>query len=66
MPKGIENILVVGKCISTTFTAQSAARGVGPCMSTGQCGGVAAALACQKKVSPRDLDISTLKKRIKI
>lgn len=65
IPKGIENILVVGKCISTTFIAQAAVRGMGPCMSTGQCGGVAAALACQKKVSLRDLDISILKREIK-
>lgn len=41
---GRRNLLVAGRCISATFDAQSAIRGIGPCMVEGQGAGAAAAL----------------------
>lgn len=41
----LANLIVAGKCISATFEAQSAARGIGPCMVGGQGAGTAAAIA---------------------
>ncbi|RGY97017.1 FAD-dependent oxidoreductase [Clostridium sp. AM58-1XD] len=51
MTTSIANLLVAGKCISATFEAQSAARGIGPCMVEGQGVGTAAALALDSGVS---------------
>lgn len=57
LPQKIENLLVVGRCISATFEAQSGTRGMGPCSAMGQAAGTAAALAAQQGGSPRALDI---------
>ncbi len=60
LPQGIENLLVVGRCLSASFEAQSGARGMGPCSAMGQAGGTAAALAARKGIPPRELPIRDL------
>lgn len=57
LPQGIENLLVVGRCLSATFEAQSGARGMGPCAAMGQAGGTAAALAALRGLPVRALDV---------
>ena len=60
------NLLVAGKCISATFRAQSAARGIGPCMVGGQGAGTAAALAIREEVSDiHDINTKQLRKILK-
>jgi hypothetical protein len=53
LPTGVEGVLVAGRCMSATFRAESALRGIGPSMSTGQAVGVAAALAAKTSTLPR-------------
>lgn len=48
---GYENLLVIGRCISATFEAQSAIRGIGPCMVEGQGVGTAVAYAVNNNIS---------------
>ena len=57
LPKGIENLLVAGRCGSATFLGHAAGKSMGNMMALGQAAGVAAALACREGVSPRQIDV---------
>jgi hypothetical protein len=56
LPRGIEGLLVAGRCISTTYDAVSGIRGQGTVMAIGQAAGVAAALSARHNTAPRQLD----------
>lgn len=60
LPRGIENLLVAGRCVSADFIAQGCTRSEGACMLTGQATGTAAALAIRRGVGPRAIDIREL------
>jgi ribulose 1,5-bisphosphate synthetase/thiazole synthase len=64
LPKGVENLLVAGRCISTS-KGMDELRLIAPCIATGEAAGVAAALAVERGVSPRDLDIGELQAALK-
>jgi hypothetical protein len=53
LPRGIENLLVAGRCLSGSHEAHSSYRVMPIVMATGQAAGVAAALAARHGVSPR-------------
>lgn len=57
LPRGVDNLLLSGRCISGTHRAHASYRVGGVCFATGQAAGVAAALASRRKVSPRGLDV---------
>ncbi|MEK3889422.1 FAD-dependent oxidoreductase [Bacillus sp. FSL K6-3431] len=61
VPKVIDNLLMGGRCISTTHEALATTRLTPSCMATGQAAGTAAALSIKAGVAPRDLDIVKLK-----
>ena len=56
LPKGVDNLLAVGRCCSAEFHANGAMRIIGPAMGTGHAAGVAASMALAKGVRVRDLD----------
>ncbi|MCW3992591.1 MAG: FAD-dependent oxidoreductase [Candidatus Bathyarchaeota archaeon] len=56
VPLKVDNLLVGGRCISTTHEAQGPIRNIPPCMVTGQAAGVAAALAVKTDTPPRRLE----------
>ena len=58
--KGVENLLLAGRCLSGEPAAAGAVRVMPPCMAMGQAAGTAAALALQGGVTPRALDASKL------
>lgn len=60
IPRKVDNLLVGGRCISTTHEAQGPIRNIPPCMITGQAAGVAAALAVKKNLPPRKLNPKTV------
>lgn len=60
LPKGLDNILTCGRCISGTHRAHASYRVMGICLATGQAAGIAAALSAKQGVAPRELDISLL------
>ncbi len=64
VPTGIENVLVAGRCISATHEAAGSIRVMATCMATGEAAGVAAALAVQKSVSPRKVEIALIQKAL--
>lgn len=64
VPKKVNNLLAVGRCCSTEFHANGAIRIIGPAMSTGQAAGLAASMALDENVSPREIDGKTVRKRL--
>jgi len=65
VPKKIDNLLIAGRCISSTHEAQAAVRIMPIVVAIGQAAGTAAALAVRLAVSPRELDVSLLQKTLK-
>lgn len=60
LPLRVDNLLVAGRCASMTHMGQSAARVSGGCFVMGQAAGMAAALAIEANVRPRDLNVQDL------
>jgi hypothetical protein len=56
IPRGLENVLVAGRCISATFEAQASIRIQQNAHGMGQAAGVAAALAALRGVGVREVD----------
>jgi len=56
VPRGVDGLLVAGKCMSGTHIAQSSFRVQPIVASAGQAAGVAAALSAQRGPQPRRLD----------
>jgi hypothetical protein len=64
VPKGVEDLLVAGRCISTTHEALASTRLTPTVMTLGQAAGTAAALSLQRGVSPRRLEAAVLRERL--
>jgi hypothetical protein len=60
VPKGFDNLIVAGRCISATHFAHGATRNMAPCLVTGQAAGAAAALVAQQGIPFAKLDVSAL------
>jgi hypothetical protein len=61
VPVNVENLLIAGRAISTTYEMLDSFRTIVPCMAIGQAAGAAAALSVTNKVRPRDLDTDLLR-----
>ena len=61
-PKGAENLLTAGRCISSTHEAQASYRIMPVCCSLGQAAGTAAALACKQKIGVKMWMLSSFKR----
>lgn len=58
IPKKTKNLLVAGRCISSTHEAQSSYRIMPFCCELGQAAGIAVAVAKNDKTNVRDVDVS--------
>jgi len=65
LPRGIENLLAAGRCISVDHRVHHATKEIPPCMATGQAAGIAAAMAAQGEGSVRDVDVASLQERLR-
>ncbi|QDZ12748.1 FAD-dependent oxidoreductase [Devosia ginsengisoli] len=64
--KGLENVMMAGRCFSASREAHGSARVMGTCMAMGQAVGTAAALTSSTQAgSLRDLPIGDLRARLK-
>jgi hypothetical protein len=64
-PKGLDNVLVAGRCVSSDRFMQGSIRVMPGCYITGQAAGVAAALAAQAHISIHDVDVPALREHLK-
>ena len=65
--KGIDNLLVAGRCAGMDFRAQSAARIMPVCRSMGEAAGIAAAIAAKEALPAfKTLDGSRIREEIKL
>ncbi|MCF7837585.1 MAG: FAD-dependent oxidoreductase [Candidatus Marinimicrobia bacterium] len=65
IPCGLRNLLVAGRCLSSTRAANGSCRVMGTCLATGQAAGTAAAMLVGEGFSdPRQLDVSVLRARL--
>jgi len=60
LPKGVEGLLVAGRCLSASHDAHASVRSMGQCMAMGQAAGLAAAQAASKVVLPREINVKRL------
>ncbi len=60
VPLEVDDLLVAGRCLSATHEAAGAVRVMPPCFAMGQAAGVAAALAVERAIAPRRVDVSEL------
>lgn len=65
LPVGLENLLVVGRCISCSHEAFASARVMPTCMAIGQAAGIAAAMAVESGIYPRDIKIEKLRSNLR-
>ncbi|MGB9797112.1 MAG: FAD-dependent oxidoreductase [bacterium] len=65
LPKGLDNLLVAGRCISATQEAMASFRIQPTSIAIGTAAGVASAIAVEKGISPREIDIKELQTRLR-
>jgi 2-polyprenyl-6-methoxyphenol hydroxylase-like FAD-dependent oxidoreductase len=65
VPRGVESLLVAGRCYSATPEAQRTSREIPPCMAMGEAAGTAAALARRAGVPARAVPVATLRERLR-
>ena len=65
LPRGLDQILVAGRCISVDHVAHGSTRNTPACALTGQAAGTAAALSAKTGTTVRGLDVSTLQRRLR-
>ncbi len=61
VPAKLDNLLVSGRCCSLDYQAMAAARVMIPVMAIGEACGVAAAMAADKNIPPREIDVQALR-----
>jgi FAD-dependent oxidoreductase family protein len=59
---GVDNLLLAGRCISATHEALASTRVIAPSMAQGEAAGVAAALAAQKGLTVRGVDVAEVQR----
>ena len=64
-PRGIDNLLVAGRCVSTDQMVQGSLRVMPGCFITGQAAGIAAAMASNSGKSVHGIEVKELQRRLK-
>ncbi|MFW7380614.1 MAG: FAD-dependent oxidoreductase [Oligoflexus sp.] len=64
LPKGLDNVIVAGRCISGTHEAHSSYRVMPISMATGQAAGVCAALAAESASDLRDIAVKNVQREL--
>ena len=65
VPKGVDHLLVAGRCVSVTHVALGSIRVMFACMVMGEAAGAAAVLSLREEVSPRELPRTCCKGQLK-
>jgi len=65
LPREVDGLLVAGRHYSAEPEAQRISREIPPCIAMGEAAGAAAAIALETGVAVRDVDIGTLRRRLR-
>jgi hypothetical protein len=65
VPKGIDSLLIAGRCISSEQQPYESHRAMAPIMAIGQAAGAAAALSVESGVQPRAIDVKRLQQLLR-
>lgn len=65
LPKGVEGLLVAGRCASLTHLGLTVCKSMGNMMGIGQAAGTAAALCAQLGVTPREIDVKLIQNKLR-
>lgn len=66
IPRDVENLLVAGRCFSSTREANGSARVMGPCLAMGQAAGTAAAMMARDDIeNVRNISVQELRATLK-
>lgn len=60
LPRGLENVLTAGRCVSSTHEGHGAIRIMPCCAAMGHAAGIAAAISVKQNLSPREIAVSEL------
>ena len=63
--KGVKNLLVAGRCVSTDQKVQASIRVMPACFITGQAAGMAAAMAADGRGDVHGVDVKSLQRKLK-
>ncbi len=64
-PRGLDNVLVAGRCVSADRAIQGSIRVMPGCFITGQAAGMAAAIAVERRCGTRGFPIAELQQRLR-
>jgi hypothetical protein len=64
LPKGVENLLMAGRMITSEYLPHMSTRNTVSCMAQGQAVGTAAAMCSKLGVSPRQLSVADIRKAL--
>ncbi len=64
LPKGVKNLLITGKIISSTFSAWASARVMATVMALGEASGTAAGLSVLHRKYPKDLNPTVIRQNL--
>jgi 2-polyprenyl-6-methoxyphenol hydroxylase-like FAD-dependent oxidoreductase len=65
VPKGIDDLLIAGRCISSEQQPYESHRAMAPIMAIGQAAGAAAALSVESGAHPRGIDVKRLQQLLR-
>lgn len=65
LPQKVRNLIVAGRCISTTHEAMGAIRVMATCMAMGEAAGRAAKQAVRRGISPDEVDVPALQAELR-
>jgi hypothetical protein len=65
VPKGVDHLLVAGRCVSVTHVALGSIRVMLTCMVLGEAAGAAAVLSLREEVPPRELNPEVLQTQLR-
>ncbi len=65
IPRGVENLLVAGRCLSASHAAHASARVIGPAFAMGEAAGILAAQSADSNTIPKEISPETVQKELK-
>jgi FAD-dependent oxidoreductase family protein len=65
VPRGVDNLLTAGRCVSCTHVALGSIRVMAPCIGMGEAAGTAVALSLKDGVTPRQLNVELLQRQLR-